>query len=291
MPATVNATLLASLADTVPSEQIDEYISQFAYAESVAHHVAWIRAMQRGGGNVAVWPRWNAISVPAGTKTEGDTFSVVEATTDSVTAAVAYRGFVLEVSREVQFDSQVELPRTLVDEAMTAMVDAIDSDLLGLTVDASNQFDAAGSLSITQWRNALLRWRLLNPRSGPEGFCAILHPAQIADLGLDFVLSTSPGAARVDATSFGANSAYIGTVDGIHVFSSTNVPTDDGDYCGCITSIGNNYCGLAMAVSEPVNIELHKQPTRKTDELVIAARYAVARANESRLLTVRSTAA
>src|SRR5690606_15913902 len=103
MTALTTFTSAADVEEVVPTEMLSAFVQGFEYAMPLGLGIAWAR---QGKGSIAVrFPRWGEVSVPAGTKSESDTFTDTEIASDEESITPGLVGFRFPLSDEMQVQS------------------------------------------------------------------------------------------------------------------------------------------------------------------------------------------
>jgi hypothetical protein len=277
MAALGTFTGASELEELVPTELIDDYVAGSNFAPTVGKLICRIKA---GKGSIPVkLPRFNAVSsVPAGTKTESDTFTDVNIDTDESSVTPGIVGLRIPISEEalVQTVMGPAIERAILDEVIRAVEDRIDSDILSPITSATNTVGAAtDNFTMAKVWAALAAYRALKIAPGPLGTALLLHDDGFRDLEVSLGETTAtltPTAA--DEVLFGPTTGYHGTYHGLQILSSPNAPANASNWSGCVTPIGDNVSGLAYVQAQPVRVVI----SEGDDAKVRAVLYAIVRA-------------
>lgn len=283
----------SDVEELVPTEKIDRFIARAEFAPTTAQAIVWLKA---GKGSIAhKFPRFNAFSVPAGTKTEGADFTLIETDTTEESITPGFIGFGFRISDEaeggVKADGRAGLAPDLIIEAINALNDRIDSDALAGSTSATNITGAdTDYMTYENFLSAVTAWKALKVRSSTGLYAFGLSDDAAGDLLQDLGL----GAAAILSNPqylalFGPESGYMGSLHGFQLFNSPNISTTGSGRSNFITPMGPRNSGLGMVQNEPPNIRVTRGDTM---ELAAGTQY-VARAwvglgmtNRNRILEV-----
>lgn len=301
MPALTKALDATEGQELIPTELIGTFVASFEYTAPAGLLVAW--ASPGKGSIVKRFPRWNQLDkgsgVPAGTKTETDTFTDVDLDTTESSIVPGLVGFRLPISDEfvAQVQDGIAVPAAALIECINAENDRIDSDVLGSITSSTNTTGAAtDNATPAKFRSGSAVYRALKiPASASQmGHAFIGHFDAFRDLEEGTGSSAAPFTAmQGDESLYGApgDGAFRGRYMGYLMFESGNVPAESGGWANCFTPIGPRASGLGIVETEMPNI----RPTRGDDAENRALTYFNVRAwygtgitNPSRILEVRS---
>lgn len=293
-----NETTLSLLTETVPTEDINTFVQSYEYALPVGQIVAWARPSPLG--SVAVrFPRWNQVNaatgVPAGTKTEGASFTrvTVDQTESSITPGLV--GLEMALTDEVQRAAGIEggVMAGVIIEALNAMSDRIDTDVLSSSTSATNTAGATGdNFTVSKFNAATAAYRALNIPAGPMGTAFIAHSDAIRDLTESWGTSSAPFQTNhALGAAFGPTPGYHGQYLGFQVFESSNVPAEAPGWSNGMTPIGAGASGLGIAMTEAPSVRSNRGSVGELDAedmFVLRAWYGAGLTNPSRYLEVLS---
>lgn len=280
------------LEEIIPTEMIDTYVQAVHLPVRVGLAIAWSRP---GKGSIPVrFPRWNAISVPAGTKSEGSDFNAVAPTTTESSITPGIVGFEVELTDEVMVENVGGVPASLIDSCLEQLANRLDVDVLASSTSANQ---TTGTITDTFGRDnfaaALAAWRVLEVPQGGMGDALVLDHGPMADLERDMVLAVGTTAGMFAGLMNAAN-GYKGNVAGVEVFESGNVAAESSGMSNFITKIGMRASGLGIVFQELPHV---RPPQRATEGERSASTFYVFRAwygagltNPNRLLEVLSAA-
>lgn len=237
-------------AEVIPTELIPFFIQGFEYPRTVGLGIAWARPGQ--GSIPSRFPRWGEVTVPAGTKTESDQFSEanVDAAEESVTPGLV--GFRFALSDEFTVQSVGGIPATALREAMSALGNRMDEDILGASTSATNQ---AGSVSdeytLSRFHDDLAVYWALNIPPATMGTALVLSHVGGQQLAASVANSGAPLARNEgDTIGLGPEGGFLGRLYQIQVFATANVPNESTGASGMLTPIGMQQSFYGLVVQE-----------------------------------------
>lgn len=251
MAALGTFTAASDVEEVVPTEQLSNFVLGFEYAMPVGLGIAWAKP---GTGSIPVrFPRWNEVSVPAGTKTESDTFTDVEITTaeNSVTPGIV--GFRMPLSDEMTVQSLGGIPAQALAQALQALVNRMDADILGASTGYTGTQAGATTdvYTLTRFMADLSLYRAKNIPFAPMGHALNLHENGASDLLLSLGTTAAVfGKQEGDTLRIGPNAGYLGSMYDVAVYSSPNTAVEGGGHSGLLTPIGDQASAYAAVVSQ-----------------------------------------
>jgi len=292
MAALDPAVEVSDVTHVVPAEEIDSYIQGPNFAVRVAEMVAW--AQPTRGSIAKKFPRWSAApSVPAGTKTETDTATDIQVATAEGSVTPAIVPFRVPISDEAAagFMAGRGLPAEIIDIAIEALLERMDTDALAVSTGATSTTGAAtDTFGASKFRSALATYRGLKIRGGPLGHALVLQDDGIRDLHESIGSSSSPFVkTAMDSIRFGPASGWIGGYSGVQLFSSPNVAAEAPGWSGFFTPIGFRQAGIAIGVTESPNVRITRGDDAENRAVTYAnfrAWYGVGLINPDRVLEV-----
>lgn len=287
-------TVAADITDVVPSETIERFIEAANLAPPTALAMAWTGVVGKGSGNNVVLPRFDNITVPAGTKAENDEFSLVASTTSSSNVAGGWVGYADRVSWESDNQSVINAVEAVVQNGVAHLRDRVDADglsqLAGFTTDAD--FSGTG-LTDERVLTALATFVGQHPNKTAAGRGAVLNIAQMRDYAQDLranggsQLGGDAESERV-AALMGFREGFVGVRHRTQFFSSDNVQVSVGEADGALMQLGQ-FGPLAYRNWAPIDWEADWEPRRKAWMVVIAANYGWTLANQNNGIGLIST--
>lgn len=247
MAALGTFTGLSAADDVVPTEQLTNFIQGFEYAIPVGVAISWKR---QGTGSMAVrFPRWGSVTVPAGTKAETDTFSDANISSSEESITPGLVGFRFPLSDELQVMALGGIPASALREAMSALINRMDVDVLASSTSATNTAGAVtDDYTLSRFRSDLAAyWALKIPPSG-SGTVLTLHLNGAIDL-VNSLGSTAAVFAKQsgDTLQIGPSAGFLGNLYGCAVYASPNVPVEGAGHSGMLTPIGDeSFYGLVL---------------------------------------------
>lgn len=243
-------TSASDVTHVVPTELLSDFVQGFEYARPVGMACAWARP---GKGSIQVsFPRWGQVTVPSGEKTESDQFSDAEIATAENTITPGLVGFRFPLSDEMQEQSLGGIPASALAQALQALIDRMDSDILSSSTSATNTAGAVtDDYTLSRFRSDLSEYRSLDIPFAPNGHCLNLHENGAVDL-LDSLGSTAAVFAKQDGDTLqlGPSAGFLGSMYGIAVYSSSNTAVEGAGHSGLMTPIGMNASGFGLVLQE-----------------------------------------
>lgn len=292
-----NETTATLLEEVVPTEDIDDFIASFEYPLPVSQMIAWLRPSPLG--SVAVrFPRWNQINsgsgVPAGTKSEGASFTRVpiDMTESSQTPGIV--GFEMALTDEVRrANIQGEgIALSVLVEAIAALIDRMDSDTLSGSTSATTTIGTTtDDFTFSKFNAAAAGYRAMKLRS-MFGHAFGGHNDAFRDL----TESVGNAAAMFQANTalqemFGPEAGYHGRYLGFEMMESANVSAESPGWSNFMTPIGAGTSGLGVAITEMPSVRPNRgsEGERDAEDLsVFRCWYAGGLINPRRLQEVLS---
>lgn len=272
---------VTAVTELVPTELIGTFVQEYEYTPRAAEAVAW--AEPGVGSIVRRFPRWEQLDggsgVPAGTKTETDTFTDVTLTAAENSITPGLVGFRMPLSDEAvaAFVGEGGLPASAIEAGLDGLLDRMDSDGLSSSTSATNTSGAAtDNFTLAKFRAAAAAYRALKIPAAPMGSAFIGHFDAFRDLEESAGASAAVFAAtELSSQMFGSMPGFKGSYHGFSaLFESGNVPAESGGWSNGMTPIGQRVCGLGYVITERPNV----RPTRGDDAENRAVTYLVTRA-------------
>ena len=280
-------TTVADLTDLVPTEKIESFIEGANLAPPTALAIAWTGAVGKGSGNNVVLPRFDNITVPAGTKAENADFALVPSTTSSSSVSGGWVGHSDQVSWESNNQSLVDSVRATIENSVAHVRGRLDADglgtLAGFTTDGGP--GVAQPLTDDDVIAALATFVAQHPNPSAGGRGVALGIAQVRDWAQDL---NSAGGAQLggDAEServaqvMGFREGYVGVRHRLQIFVSGNVSITGGGADGAMMNLGRGG-PLVYRSWAPLGFESEWQPRGKRWETTVAANYGWTLANQN----------
>ena len=263
--------------ELIPTELIPSFVQGYEFADRVGMAIAWGRP---GQGNVPVrFPRMNLLGatsgagVPAGTKSESDTFTDVLIDFAESTITPGMVGFRLPISDEAVagVGGIAAVPAGSLAQCLEALADRIDSDTLSSSTSATNSVGTVSrDYTVAEFRSDLATYKTLNIPGAPA---LVLHHNGMADL-LGSIHASTAGLVRGSSSvELGADDGFQGVLHGVSLYESGNVPSESTGHSGLMTPQGTE-SGYGIVMNEMPNI----RPTRGDEAEQRAVTFYVCRA-------------
>lgn len=292
MAALSTYTGTTELEEIVPTEEIESYIYGANYPVGVAMQIAWAR--NSPAGSVAVkFPRFNAITVPAGTKTQTDVFTDVsiDMAEESITPGIV--GFRMPISHEIIRAANSGVPAGVLDECMIALLNRMDVDLCGASTSASNATGAiTDTFTLAKFRSAVAAWKALEVRNSARVALVLDHGPAKALLDSLHESGASMAMSPGDSLALSSMSGLLGTLHTFAIFEDLNVAAESTGRSNFMTTMGNNG-GLALALTEMPTVYRSNGDDavlRAVDYYVFRAWYGAGIATDTQFLEVLTAA-
>lgn len=291
MAALSTFTGLSAAEEIVPTEEINGFIAGYEYPIPVSMAIAWVAPGT--GSTPHRFPRWGQITVPAGAKTETDTFSDANIETTEGTGTPGMVGFRMAISDELVAAATSGVPASVLVEGIRALTNRMDSDLCGVSTSATNATGAiSDAFTLAKFRSALAAYKALRVPDSPFGHALVLDHGPAAAL-LESLHSSAATMllSQGDSLGLGPVAGRLGRLYGVEVFETGNVADESTGKSNFMTPIGATHSGLGLVLSKMPHIEVSRgddAAVRKTTYYVFAAWYAAALANSRRFLEVLS---
>lgn len=273
-----NETTTTTAAANVPSEIFAEGMRMYPRLRPAGIAVSW---QQPGKGNVPIsFTRLNTAAViPAGTKTEGASFTRVASATAATQVTPAFVGSELALTDELMMaanDGSL-LESAILQDRIRALYVRIETDLLATITGSSNTYGSTTTnLTRENAMEAIAAYWALNLEEA-EMHAFLLSNAAAAQFGTDSISTTATTAEM--RNQFGTN-VLLGEFQGFMMFRAAAAPAEGAGYSSLITPVGNVKSGLLLGVSEAVTA---RPPTRGSEgerdaegHQVVRAMYGVA---------------
>jgi hypothetical protein len=247
----MTSIVTTDVTELIPTEKIGLYIQAANLPPNVALAIAWA---EPGQGSIAVrFPRWDSISVPAGTKTEGSDFTQVVQTTAESSITPGIVGFEEVFTDEVlvQTVKGPAIAAGAIDNGLRFLAQRLEVDLLASSTSATNATGATTDVfGKDKYAAALAAWRALEVPQIGLGTAMVLDHGPMADLEVDMLLSVAPSSGMF-AGLMSAENGYKGRAPGgVELFESGNVAAEAPGMSNFITKIGNQASGLGIVFQE-----------------------------------------
>lgn len=285
-----NETTTTSLNDLIHSEAIEQIVLNPNRPASVHQLIGWLRDASMSQAGVYKFPRWDKVDMSAGTKTEGDAFTVTEQTTSSASATAGVVGIGVELTYEAAQDSLKSLADIIIlNEDRGA--ERLTKDLVGLFTSATNTTNLGNvAFSLTGWGSAKSAFKAQNPRGSRLAYVG----SNASIRGLEADLRTA-GAAILSNPLYVNGSVinnpgqgYIGMYEGFEIYETSACPDNDADTISTAFIVAGDQGALGLAVWWPWKHEVFPNPGSAGNELYTSSRYGVCITNQANLREVIS---
>lgn len=283
-------TTTTSYEEVVPTEYIPAWIKGFPYAAGVGRTVAWTVPHQ---GTIAYrFPRHESFAVPAGTKTQGASFTRVAATTTESSITPGIVGAELAITDELMAGSVVRgVKESMLANAANALANRIDTDILAAAASATTTVGVAtDSFTKDKFDAAVGAYWALNLNTAGMHSCVLSGATAARDL-LSDLGSSAATLAPMGVSIFGPNTGYKGEFMGFQLFVSNNVVADGGGRMNFMTPMGPMESGLGFVLCEDISARANRGAEGERDAevtVVIRAWFGSGIADPLRILGVRS---
>lgn len=288
-------TQVADLADIVPSEDIEAALAPHL-PPPLALALAWAKPVGKGSGNNVVIPRFDNITIPAGTKVESAEFALVATTTSSENMSGGWVGHADRVSWEADNHGLIQAVQSVVGVGVMHLRNRVDVDGLAELANATTDGNHTGvALTDDFVLEDVALFESLDPHETPGGRGIVLSVGQVVDWVQDLKANGGEqigGDAESErlAKMMGIRQGYRGVRHGLQVFASNNVSTAGADANGAILQMGDRGA-LAYRVWSPIDWEGEWEPRRKAWMVTIAANYGWGLSDPDNIIGVISLAA
>lgn len=279
-----NATTTTELAELIANSATASRIIEAAYSRTVARGLVanfTLAGENTGTMEIGSWPTLTAASVAETadlSNTQIDTGGV------SITVGeVGIMGTITDVAMEDTLRNFDEFAAQL----GFAMADKEDADILALVASFSNT--TGSDADALTYADHIAAVRALEGRDAPGPLVATYHPVQVGQLHND-VASTggafwSSGNEPNDERFAQLRNSQ-GSLAGVPVYSSTNVPT--GGTTGYYGGIFSANAALAYVAKRGLRIEMDRDGSARLTEIIATSRYGVGEVVDSYGQTVIS---
>lgn len=245
-----NETTRTTANDALIATAINAKVAHGVRAKTVMGPLVYTKALNPEMSQIAeTFARWDALSAASDitAMSEGTDLSNVAVSQSGVTITAALKGVLVKPTDIVRSTSVYGMdPTPWVEQISRLLADKIDLDLCALLGGFSSSVGSTGAdLTVNQFLTAAYTLRNANAPDGfnpsdaevfggtPSGIAkavAVLHPIQVFDLQAAVAASGAAwlgadGAADILYADGSKPRGYVGTLFGIPVFESTNVPT------------------------------------------------------------------
>lgn len=249
-------TSTTDVEEVIPTELLGDFVQGFEYVTQVNMGIAWQSAGR--GSIVKRYPRFQEVTVPAGTKTESDQFTDTEIATTESSITPGLVGFRFPIPDEVMEEAEPGVPAGILMEAMTALGNRIDSDLVAEAANLTNSVGlVTDTYDLARFKADLSAYRALHIPVAPLGSALVLHENGSSDL-TDALSSTASIFAKEsgDTLQVGPTQGFIGNLHGVAIYTSDNAPVNGAGHDGYMTPIGGGASAIGLVVNELPRMEM-----------------------------------
>lgn len=279
--AALNGFSTTSIAETIPTESINQLTIPPANHVRIYEQLAWI-APAKGGKHV--WPQLDPVAV-SGTQTEGDEFSDTAFSTSKEEVSMATVGVFSLHTDQVDAQGTSLSPEARVFAMAEETRNRIDKDVLALFGGAGYSIDNSGSnLSLDLWDVAVATFLAQKPNQPRIAFVGSTN--QYRDIVKSIRQSGNGGLLMgqgSDLFNGTARMGYKGSWNGIEFYVGNTTQADaSNDSCGFLAcpALGSSVdgqlhagSGLGLALWQPLQIEAERYGRRKGTGYTVSVMY------------------
>lgn len=291
-----NTTVRSNVTEIVPAEWIQASIIRVKRPSPLFVSLANVDIVPAGVGSTVNIPRQSEQAVPAGTKTEGDVFTIVQMDTSEDTMTGGFVGYTVRISYETIHDAKFDMLDLATTEAIAGLMNRVDSDGFALCSSLSNVGVDVGTAALTDAdvQEAVRQFNEQNPIvSGmPVG---VLNAKQLLDWSLDLAQN---GGTPLGADAQSQQAAALGTFGqglkgirhGVAWYLSNNIPVATGEATGFIGASGA-LSPFWLRSWQELMIKQEDVPTYASVDVTYMLRYGVAIADDDQAVSITSDGA
>lgn len=291
-----NTTVRSNVAEIVPAEWIQDSMIRVKRPKPLFALVCNAGVVPPGKGSTVNIPSIAAIDPPAGSKTEGDVFTVVQMDTGEDTMTGGFVGHQVRLSYEAIHDSAFDLLDLATAESMAGLMNRVDADGFALTASLANVGVDVGTSGLTDAdvQEAVRQFSEQNPMLDgmPIG---VLNAKQFLDWSLD--LAANGGAALgADAQSaevaklIGPDAGFKGVRHGVAWYQSNNIPVATGEATGYI-GVAGKLSPFWLRSWQELRVVQEDDPDYASVKLTFMIRYGVAVVDDDQAVSITSDGA
>jgi hypothetical protein len=265
-------TSSVDIEELIPTELVDEFVAGFEYPLGAGMLVA---QRKPGRGNIPVrFPRWNQIDLSGIGTSHAETVDAVDVDTTTTESSItpAMQIFRMPFPDEADVASLGKVPAQALAEALRALGNRIDVNVLAASTSATLATGAVGTALTLQGLRAAIMYANAQNIPTPSYNVVLSNSAagslweSMGSTGATYALSAD------DLTRFGAQSGYQGRLLGQGIFQSNNVATESTGFSNFMVPV--NSSSLGVVVQEMPNL----RPTRGDEAELRAVSFVVVRA-------------
>jgi hypothetical protein len=291
-------TALADITSIVPAFKIDRMIQEANRSPPVMLQNGLVdgEVEGTGTGNVIRFARSTGTTVPAGNKAEGAAFTTVTSSLAHSTLSGGWVGYRDYITWEANMHGVERALSVVVMNAMQALPERVDIDLLALVGTAATSTSRTGTtLRDEDMITGRAAFAAKHPHRTGGGWCSVLNIAQARDWALDL---KNNGGQQLGGNDQSNNAAavqqiaegFLSSRHGMRHFVTDNVDTAAGDALGGLFCAGDGG-PLLYRVWQTIAWESEPILDEKRWLFVVSAYYGVAVRNQNDLHGLVSRAA
>lgn len=291
-----NTTVRSNVAEIVPAEWIQDSIIRVKRPKPLFALLCNTDVVPPGKGSTVNIPSVAALDPPAGSKTEGDVFTVVQMDTGEDTMTGGFVGHQVRLSYEAIHDSAFDVLDLATSESMAGLMNRVDSDGFALCSSLANVGVDVGTSALTDAdvQEAVRQFNEQNPNFDgmPVG---VLNAKQFLDWSLD--LSANGGTALGgDAQSnemaklIGPEAGFKCVRHGVAWYQSNNIPVATGEATGFI-GVAGKLSPFWLRSWQELRVVQEDDPDYASVKLTFMIRYGVAVVDDDQAVSITSDGA
>ena len=244
-----------------------------AQEQSIMRNLVRNYTIPAGSGKSIVVPTYapvTAYDIAEGTDLSGDSDADQAISTGGVTISIGEVGIMTNVTDLARVSSASNVIADVGKLFGSAIAKKMDTDLIAKFADFATANDI-GSATAAMSAADIFKAIALLRQAGVSGsdIACVVNPLVAYDMKSGLT-STFAGHAG-DLSNEAMRSGYVGTVAGVNIFESANVPHTTGDSVGGVF----HKDALALAMMQDIKIEVERNASLRADELVATAVYGV----------------
>jgi len=244
-----------------------------AQEQSIMRNLVRNYTIPAGSGKSIVVPTYapvTAYDIAEGTDLSGDSDADQAISTGGVTISIGEVGIMTNVTDLARVSSASNVIADVGKLFGSAIAKKMDTDLIAKFADFATANDI-GSATAAMSAADIFKAIALLRQAGVSGsdIACVVNPLVAYDMKSGLT-STFAGHAG-DLSNEAMRSGYVGTVAGVNIFESANVPHTSGDSVGGVF----HKDALALAMMQDIKIETERNASLRADELVATAVYGV----------------
>lgn len=267
-----NATTRTSANDLYYTDIVDPMVIDAVYSNTVMRGLVRNASLAGRPTNTLKFPSWPALTATAVAETAD--LANTQISTGGVSITVGEVGITIALTDVLTEDDILAGISDYAAQGGRALADKMDADLAALLGSFSNT--TGSDADALTYADLIAGLRALEARDAPGPYVAVLHPVQVGQLHNDvaanggsfWAAGTQSNDERFSQLRRGA-----GSIAGIDIFSTTNVPTGGTTgYYGAIFSRGQ---ALAFVAKREARTETERDSSARLTEITVTSRYGV----------------